>query len=375
MVRISSYWVRVSLVIGLTMLMPTTARADNSNVLLDGKNVTYRRQANNEYNPAIIGDAYQDRDYLKVTPQGAALVLCRNGATWQVPPDNQAYKIGDHCPASVSNNAPQRSWWQLVWDGLRGNLPNGVTNPRTDEEISQLPYIISPRNTMILTERPSITWNDVEDTVSYTVQLLGNDLLWVAQTDATTLRYPSAEASLTPGVDYYLSVTTDTDLSSTEENSIVIQVLPFPEQERLKTTLNNLSKENLSPQSQAIIKASVYNNFGLYAETITALESYVNNNEKSATAYQLLGEAYLNIGLLGQAKANYNQVLSLTDGDVSLTRAKSLEGLGLIFQSQGDETMAIKLYQEAEKIYQIVGDEEKQREIQQRMAELVNFLP
>ncbi len=228
---------------------------------------------------------------------------------------------------------------------------------------------------MILSERPSIIWNDVGNTVSYTVQFLGNNLLWVVETDATTLPYPAAEASLTPGVDYYLSVTTDTDLSSTEENSIVIQVLPFPEQERLKTTLNNLLKENLSPQSQAIVKASVYNNFGLYAQTITTLESYLNNNEKSATVYQLLGEAYLNIGLLGQAKANYNQVLSLTDGDVSLTRAKSLEALGLMAQSQGDKTTAIELYEEAKEIYQIVGNEEMQQEIQQRMAELVNFLP
>ncbi len=375
MVRIMDCWLRLSLIIGVTILIPTTASANNLNLLLDGKNVTYRRQENNEYNSAIIGDAYQDNDYLKVTPQGKALVMCRNGTTWQVPPDNQAYKIGDHCPASDSNNAQQRSWWQLVWDGLRGNLPNGLTNPRTDEEISHLPYIVSPRNTMILSERPSITWNGVGDTVIYTVQLLGNDLLWVAQTDVTTLPYPSAEASLTPGVDYYLSVTTDTNLSSTEENSIVIQVLPSPEQERLKTTLNNLSEENLSPQSQVIVKASVYNRFGLYAETITALESYVNSNEKSATAYQLLGEAYLNIGLLGQAKANYNQVLSLTDGEISLTRAKSLEALGLIVQSQGDKTTAMKLYQEAQKIYQIVSDEDKKQEIQQRIAELGNVLP
>ena len=72
------YWLRLSLIIGVTILIPTTARANNLNVLLDGKNVTYSSQQNNEYNPAIIGDAYRDNYYLKVPPQGQALIMCRN---------------------------------------------------------------------------------------------------------------------------------------------------------------------------------------------------------------------------------------------------------------------------------------------------------
>ncbi len=287
MIRKLNYWLLISLIIGAMISRPIVATADSLNLLLDAQNVTYRREGENQYAPGMMGESYRDSDYLKVSPQGTAIILCRNGAKWQVPNDNQPYQIGDYCPASSSDQIQERPWWQLVRDGLFGTLPNSLTNPRGNEAISHLPYIITPRNTMILSDRPTIIWNLVPSSATYTVQLLGDNLLWVVETDTNSLPYPTEESSLTPELDYYLTVTTDKNLSSTEENTIRIQVLNTPEKEALQTALNDLKQENLSPQAREILQASLYSHFGLYAQMITTLESYLNKYEKSALAYQL----------------------------------------------------------------------------------------
>ncbi|HAC63225.1 MAG TPA: hypothetical protein DCF68_06700 [Cyanothece sp. UBA12306] len=105
---------------------------------------------------------------------------------------------------------------------------------------------------------------------------------------------------------------------------------------------------------------------------IATLESYLNQSEKSAIAYQLLGEAYLKIGLLNQAKTAYEQVILLSDGKASSIRATTQEGLGLIAQSQGDQETALQLDQKARKNYKILENQTKIQLIEHRIQELTN---
>ena len=85
------------------------------------------------------------------------------------------------------------------------------------EEISDIPYIISPRRTYLLKDRPSFRWNRVEGATHYIVSLLEIDeaagtfrKLWSQSTPETAIDYPADVPSLTPEAEYLLMVETDT---------------------------------------------------------------------------------------------------------------------------------------------------------------------
>jgi hypothetical protein len=79
------------------------------------------------------------------------------------------------------------------------------------------PYIISPRRTLLLDDKPLIRWNAVPNATRYTVRLREpSGVIWQTEVKQVEVRY-SGTPVLQPGVGYALIVEADTGASSTEE--------------------------------------------------------------------------------------------------------------------------------------------------------------
>ncbi len=150
-------WQKCLINFGVIAIATTTtvARAEDFNLLLDAEKVKYRRAEEPKYYPALIGETYRGTDYLRVSTNGKALVICRNGSKWQVPADNQSHQIKQNCPSSPdSRGVEERNFWQLLRDAfLAKALPEYLGSLRGDSD-ANIPYIITPRNTTILSDRP-----------------------------------------------------------------------------------------------------------------------------------------------------------------------------------------------------------------------------
>lgn len=84
---------------------------------------------------------------------------------------------------------------------------------------AKLPYIIYPRNTLVLDSRPALLWHDT-GAVSYTVGLIqGKESLWVEQVvTGNQLLYPADAPPLQPGIDYRLLVRDNTSGQNSDQD-------------------------------------------------------------------------------------------------------------------------------------------------------------
>ena len=78
---------------------------------------------------------------------------------------------------------------------------------------ANIPYLITPRHSLILDPTPLLRWHPVPKTTAYTLVVTGpNGELWRTQTSEPQLVY--AGPNLTPGVAYHVTITTNTGQSS-----------------------------------------------------------------------------------------------------------------------------------------------------------------
>ena len=79
----------------------------------------------------------------------------------------------------------------------------GELKPRPGGNQEGIPYVISPRMTYVMENRPTFRWNSVSGATEYIVSLHGpGGQEWEKAVSSTTLTYPSQEESLAENTKY-----------------------------------------------------------------------------------------------------------------------------------------------------------------------------
>ena len=101
----------------------------------------------------------------------------------------------------------------------------GSTIPPRGDTNALIPYIISPRNTLVLTDKPVLRWNASPGATSYVVSIKTNkgDVIWETQVETTEVVYPG-QPPLKPGVNYVMTVIADNERSSEEEEEDISEL-------------------------------------------------------------------------------------------------------------------------------------------------------
>ncbi len=318
--------------------------------------VQLKRSQWNSYQKANFGDLLNPSDQLKLSAGASATVMCNNRSVWVVP----AGKVS------------------LVSDGCGSEQPK-LTRPNSRRSPSRapnetIPYIISPRNTALLTNRPILRWNAVPGATRYKVRVqdAGLTLDWQTETSNTQIEYPG-EPPLQPDSYYLLIVETDKGDSSEEEQGtdLSFTLLDAQKAESVRTEVAQLKQQQLTQEAEGLALAYLYQSYDLKAEAIELLEGLVKRGSQTAAVYQLLGDLYLQLGLSQQAKSPYLQALELAKRTEDVEgQAEAQVGLGEAEYEFNNKDEAIAWLKKARENYLLLGDRSQVQALEKRIAEV-----
>ena len=244
---------------------------------------------------AFVGLSLNSDDTLDIPAKASVKIYCSDLSIWIVKPGK--YKVSQGCPSGKT----------VI---LLPNSNNRTLRPigKTEAALAKLPYVITPRETDIISDRPQIRWNAVRGVVNYTVKI--DDINWEKKTDKTEIIY-DGDRPLQPETRYWVTVTTDQGLSSQQDTEVGFNVSDEQTKKIILDAVEKIQKQPLSPTERGLVLAYLYRSYELYGDAINILEDLVNQGNKEITVYQLLGDTYLEVGLPQLAKNTYQKGLEL----------------------------------------------------------------
>jgi hypothetical protein len=321
--------------------------------------------------PASVGLTLSFDDKLEVAANASVKVYCSNLKQWTV--KTGKYIVSSGCPRGnpvirlVNSN------------NLTLSLPNTIRRhenmtPRPagqrEEVLAKLPYLITPRQTNILTNRPRLRWNAVPGATNYTIKIDGVN--WETQTNKTEIVYPG-EPPLEAGRRYRVTIEADNGASSRrDDENVGFTVLDEQTKKTVLDAVKAVQQQQLSPEEAGLVLAHLYRGYGLYGDAVEVLEGLVKQNSQVATVYQLLGDTYLKIGLPQLAKKPYEKALKLATNTQNLSvQAEIQAGLGIAYHLLGNKNEAIQWLTKAKGTYNQLGDTSQVQELAKTINDIL----
>lgn len=282
--------------------------------------VLLKRENRSDFSPVATGTHIYEGDQIFPAQGVRVRVIC---------PDRTDKPVSAGVPSGIKTIC-------LKWEVRIAKAPQppgvlgGINNA--------IPYIISPRHSLLLNDTPTLQWNPVSETNQYAVHLLApQGVVWQTQVTSNQVAYPGP---LEPGIPYALTVQTDTGQSSKQEgaSNLAFIVLRPSEAQTVKAESTKIVQQKLSPLVTALLLADLYSHYTLPASTLEAyrltsevarsynltvdaiatLETLTKQGENSPIVYRLLGELYWQSGLANLAIQNYLKVTELAQSPAYL---------------------------------------------------------
>ncbi|TAF00022.1 MAG: hypothetical protein EAZ79_03960 [Oscillatoriales cyanobacterium] len=311
-----------------------TTRIPNGQILNISGEVQLQRQDGRNVRPSA-GTPIYPGDKLQTSQTGQITIQCADLGIKSIKAgENQlnscllaSDKSKDECNKNLIR-CPDRGDDQIVWN----NAP--------------IPYIISPRRTKLLGNKPTFRWNPVAGATSYRLSILENKakLNWEMTVNGTEAVYPG-EPALKPGFKYRLIVEANTGVSSEsplEEGDTEFRLLDEKEVEGVKDAVGTIEQQVPNAASQKLAIAQIYLSKNLIAE---------------APIYRMLGEMYQGRSqLMPQAKFYYLKAISTAKPDDIEELTEARYGLGEVHSSMRENREAMQYLKLAKDGYQTLGD-------------------
>lgn len=210
----------------------------------------------------------------------------------------------------------------------RSNCPK----PKGPGEGNNTPATVRPYSSTLLNGRPFLSWYTVSGASSYTVEVSGVGVRWRKTLVGTTLPYPSEQPSMQYGNAYKVTITASKGDFPVNASVSVLNILPESEARNVINTVKRVNSLNLPKDEAAYLDLdAVFMSKHLLDETINTLEGRVKAGSHRPGLYRVLGDRYLEAGLPGIAKSEYEVASKLAtreDNLIEMTKAQA--GLELI---------------------------------------------
>lgn len=307
-------------------------------------NVAVRRRGG-AFLPATLGTELAPGDLVQVK-EGEAAIFCGAEANWDTSPLPLTVgqdAAGVPCGAGRSPRPyPHLSTLLLA--------SRGVT---TATAAAPTLLVLSPRSGWVIDDHPPLIWQEIAGATSYTVTLGSDNGKERPPVIASSspLAYPTTWPPLErEGASYWVVVTANNGVESDPETP-GFSLLEEPA--LLQAKIERLRQRPLPEPALTILLAELYLRANLRSETV-ALLTALPDADQLVAVQQLLGETYLNMGLLEQSEAAYTRLLTLAQ-EQGLVEAEAAAHVGLGYAScarsepeQGKEhwSQAHALYQQ-----------------------------
>jgi hypothetical protein len=289
-------------VISFTTAIITMPAAVASRIEIKNPNgrVELKPRGETNFRPIRFGEEVGRGDELRVGKEAEVELICgNNGNSVTLYYSGNTESVQVHCPGSRP----------IIRTGFNNNRPGG-NNP-------QIPYVISPRMTYLLTDKPTLKWNEVEGATSYTVRIdveIGENrkLLWQKMVTSTEIDYPEDERPLKWGRKYLVTVEASNGASSRNDagGHLGFEVLDPESIKRVQDQVTTIN-QNSAGEKRSIVIADLYREENLIINAIETLEKSVAQESKNPLIYMMLGDVYGLSGLNLQAEASYEMAIEL----------------------------------------------------------------
>jgi hypothetical protein len=299
---------------------------------------------------AEVGLTLSLDDTLEVKANSSVKIVCSNTKIWIV--KTGIYSLSSGCPSGMP--VIRLPGIAINNDTLRGD-------GQTEEVLAKLPYLITPRNSFILTNKPLLRWNAVQWARNYTVKI--DSVNWETQTDKTEIIY-SGTTPLQRERRYRVIIEADNGVSSKSDDTVGFTILDEANQKTVLEAKKSIEEQSLSPDEKGLVLAHLYRGYELYGDAIEVLEELIKQGSQSFGIYQLLGDIYLETGLPPLAKKSYYKALGLTTRTENLSALADIQtGLGKVYYGLGKDDEAVQWLEKAKASYGELGDSVQVQEL------------
>ncbi|NEP15255.1 MAG: hypothetical protein F6K14_34830 [Symploca sp. SIO2C1] len=268
-------------------------------IRIEGGEARIRRRGNANYQLARVGDVLCRGDRIKLGETTTARIRCEI--------NNQVGIYISGRESGAANPCPPPSRCDVT-------DCNREPNPIISAEI------ISPRNTALLTNKPSFVWRPVADATSYIVVLkrLSGEEVWQREVSTTQMSYPTDQPPLKWGTTYELSVTpsSSNNAESAESKIVVLS------EENVQIVRDSVLQAQLDETINIPPQFYLYLNYNLREHAIKTLEALVKQGKESADVQLWLGDVYSQVQLPELAKKSYLRSAELAKASDNLKAEK-----------------------------------------------------
>ncbi|MGK7895357.1 MAG: tetratricopeptide repeat protein [Xenococcus sp. (in: cyanobacteria)] len=257
-----------------TILFGLNQTANANEIIQLTGDVKLKRTGETKFQTANFLDSLNYEDEFQVGANSWLVIRCRNTDKPKIEQPGK-YKVSNYCPQGEATEI----------------LDNNNTFRPPTEDLSQTPYIISPRNSSVFPESITIKWNRVSEATNYTVKI-GN---WHIETTDTKVIYTGN--FLNPGF-YFISVEADNGKFS---SNVGFTVIDQKQAQFIREAAEKIKQEGLSTEVEAFILASFYRSNDLKMSAIEILEDLLQSGSQTKNVYLLLADIYKQVGLETEA--------------------------------------------------------------------------
>jgi tetratricopeptide (TPR) repeat protein len=294
-----------NLIVFSSILLGLNQTVNANEIIKLSGDIKLKRNGINKFQPVNFLDTLNYQDELQVSPNSWVVIRCRNTDKPKLEKPG-TYLVSKYCPegkktANVGNNIVNQQADQEASQQTIDIYSNNGTFRPSIEDLTQTPYIISPRSSSILPEQITIKWNPISEANSYQVKL-GE---WETKTSKTEITYVGKP--LAPGY-YSVSVEADSGQSSGNAGFVIIDEINA---QAIQKKAEKIKQEGLDKEVEAFILARLYRNNDLNMFAIEVLEDLVRSGSQTKNVYLLLADIYDEIGLKVEAYERHEQALEL----------------------------------------------------------------
>ena len=329
---------------------PVLSNTSGINLIVNfSGDVKVKKDEWSQWQKADFGNTLSPNDQLEIGTNSSATIYCSDLSEWTIEQPG-TYWLYDGC-------SPGEPTLKLPNSNNDTRRPGGIK----EQALQNIPYIISPRNTSILNNQPTIRWNTVPGATQYKV--IVED--WEDETSDTEILYTG---ELEAEFFYFVSVLANSDSSSEEEAEVGFTVLDEQKEKDILAHIEAVKQQGLTKGAEGLILAHLYRGNDLNAEAIQVLEELVKEGNESISVYQLLGDIYQQVGLSLQAKETYSKGLALTKNVENIAGKAAIQAeLGEVEYALGNEDEAIQWLEKSKADYVLLEDESQIEKLEQRI--------
>ena len=271
---------------------------------------------------AVFGRALERGDRIAVAAGGGATLFYNDGKVMEVP-EHGKFMVGDKplakpgvAPAAGLPGEVYASVTKFVAGGSRETGLMPVAELRSAPALPDTPFLVAPRKTALLTDRPAFTWRSVPGATRYHVTLSSAEAgeLWSRDVETATLPFPPDAPALAAGGDFLWEVEARTDLKSLRRESSEFNLLAAQQAAAVRGNLTRIRDSVGGPDGPAaeFLTGSYLSGLGLYLDASEHFGALCKLSPASPAPHEALGAVYTRVGLMDLAAAEYKQALALT---------------------------------------------------------------